>query len=89
MITAVLGRDSFDANAMLAPFFCDEFATSIGGGFLKAGRFRNDEPAQRCEHLWESRVQDAQEFFEGTGIRHGWDMLTTPRNQSNPAESIR
>jgi hypothetical protein len=83
MIAAVLLRDSFDAHAMLGPFFSDEVATAIGSGFLKAGRFRNHEPAQRCEHLRETSLQQAQAFFGERGFLHGADMLTMQDQSSN------
>lgn len=63
MIGALLLRNAFDAHASFAPFFLDDFATKVGNGFFEARGFGLHEPSQGGKHLWQARLQEAQEFF--------------------------
>src|SRR4029077_12181157 len=77
--------NSLHARSLTLPFFGDNAAAPISGCFFQAGRFRDDKPAQCREHLRQPPPQKAQEFFGEVCIRHGADMLSMPREQSNEA----
>src|SRR6266581_4894331 len=87
MIAPMVLSDSFDARASLPPFFGDEATATICGCFFKTGCFGNHKATQSREHVWQARLEKAQEFFWEVEIRHGADMLATRRKSGNLASA--
>src|ERR1700730_16934057 len=58
LVAAEFLRDALDARAALTPFGCEQTAATVGGDFFETGRFPNDEPLKRGEHLRQASFQE-------------------------------
>jgi hypothetical protein len=87
LVAAEFLRNALDARAALGPFGCEQAAATVGGDFFETGRFRNDEPLKRGEHLRQASFQETQEFLGVVHVRHGRDMLTTTGPGSKPPQA--
>jgi hypothetical protein len=60
--TKFLGK-TLNPRAALAPFGFEKTATTVGGGFLKARRLREDKPTESGKHLGQPGFEDIEQFF--------------------------
>ena len=83
VIAAMFLGDALDCESVLAPFGGDDGATAVGGGFVEAGGFGDDETAEGGEHLWDGGLQESTDLRCERGDRHRGNMLTMVRRMSN------
>jgi hypothetical protein len=54
VVTAAFLAQDVNDSATEQPLIGEETATAVSGGFLKAGRFEQDQFAQKLQHLREA-----------------------------------